>query len=71
MEFAGVWNGVDMERRSQVKDFEHTYPVNGSARIEIINDKEKIVQTADNVRITDEKLSITVPSGKLETQRFH
>ena len=67
LEFAGQWNGVSMERRTQVKDFEHKAPVEGSAIIEIFDEKSKCVYTAENVPINDEKIQAAIPTSKLKT----
>lgn len=60
LDLAGQWNGVSMERRSQVKDFEHKTPVEGSAIIELFNEKNQSVYKADNVSVSDGKLAHTV-----------
>lgn len=67
LEFAGQWNGVSMERRTQVKDYRHKVPVKGSAMIEIFDEKSKCVYTAENVPINDEKLQAAIPTSKLKT----
>lgn len=70
LEFAGQWNGVSMERRKEVSDFEHRYPVNGTAKIEILNEKGKVVYKADNVAIAEEKLRTTIPVENLDTGMY-
>jgi hypothetical protein len=71
LDFAGQWNGISMERRSRVKDFEHKEPVEGSAIIEIFNEKNKSVYKADNVSVIDGKLKHTISSiGKMTTGMY-
>lgn len=70
LEFAGQWNGVSMERRKEVADFEHRYPVNGTAKIEILNEKGKVVYKADNVAIAEEKLRTTISTENLDTGMY-
>ena len=66
LDFAGQWNGVSMERRTEVKDFEHKEPVEGSAIIEIIGENDEVVYTTNRL-INDEQVSVTIPSNKLNT----
>ena len=66
LDFAGQWNGVSMERRTQVDEFQHKAPVDGNAIVEIINEQDKVVYKTDR-QINDGTVSVTVPSNKLET----
>ena len=63
LDFTGEWNGVSMERRSQVEDFDIKSPVEGSATVEVINEKGKVVYTAKNVELKKEKISVSVPAS--------
>ena len=71
LDFAGQWNGVSMERRTEVKDFQHKEPVEGSAIIELFNEKNKCVYKADNVSVIDGKLEHTVSdTGRMTTGMY-
>ena len=65
LDFTGVWNGVSNNRRSQVKDFRHVYPVEGSADIAIVDENNKTVYTASKVNVTDSFASISTDAGRL------
>ena len=52
-DFTGVWNGVSNERRSQVKDLEHVYPVEGSADVEVIDINGKVVKALNGMSVED------------------
>ena len=64
LEFSGQWNGVSMERRTQVKDFAHKEPVEGSAIIEFIDEDDKVVYTGHR-SIIDEKIEFTFPKNAM------
>ncbi|MBE6107626.1 MAG: hypothetical protein E7192_03200 [Erysipelotrichaceae bacterium] len=64
-DFTGVWNGVSNERRSQVKDFNHVYPVEGTADVEFINENNKVVYTASKVDVSNNFASLSADVGKL------
>ena len=51
MELKGMWNGVSNERRGQVKDLEHVYPVEGTAKIEFHNENGDLVHTETDVDV--------------------
>ena len=64
LDLTGVWNGVSMERRSQVKDFECVYDVAGNVNIEIIDAAGKSIHKITGIKITDNKVSVEVPYAK-------
>ena len=71
LDFVGQWNGVSMDRRLQVKDFEHKEPVEGSVTIEIFDEKNKSVYKAENLSVTNGRLEHTVSSiGKMTTGMY-
>ena len=65
LDFTGVWNGVSNDRRSKVKDFKHVYPVEGSADIDIIDEKGNVVHTVSNVNVSKNFASSSADVGML------
>lgn len=65
LDFTGVWNGISNERRSQVKDFDHVYPVEGSVKIDIINENNEIVYTSSGIDVSNNFASLSADAGKL------
>ncbi|MBO5967435.1 MAG: hypothetical protein J6S14_02920, partial [Clostridia bacterium] len=65
-DFHGVWNGVSNERRSQVKDFEHIYPVEGSADVDVINEKGNVVKSLNGMSVQDGSAKFTLKTDGWE-----
>ncbi|MBE6611435.1 MAG: hypothetical protein E7632_02980, partial [Ruminococcaceae bacterium] len=66
-DFTGVWNGVSNERRSQVKDLEHVYPVEGSADVEVINENGDVVHTLGGMSVQDGSVQFTLKTDGWES----
>ncbi len=65
LELTGVWNGVSNTRRSQVKDLEHVYQVEGSLDVTFIDENGTETYKVSGVNVSDGHAFQSVEAGKL------